>query len=201
MAGSRAGFPLFRKGGSIQEGHGRAEASPASATMELQNIDYDGESLRGRLLVGALDGTIRLDKRLIENISLSLKGISDCASGQELYFIKAGVIAPPLQEEEILALKPGYWYGKDIRVSLFDRHLLESQGRPECIDVELILRVLEGKSALLRVRAKLTSSSGEDAGVPAPDAGIPLLIPPRSYCGSAQLVDRGTLASAASPSV
>jgi hypothetical protein len=171
--GACADFPLFRKTNPVQDDHGQTAVNPASATMELQNIDYDGEALRGRLLIGAQDGTIRIDKRLIENISLSLKGVSNCASGQELYFIRAGVVAPPLREEEILALKPGYWYGKDVRVSLFDQHLLETQGRPECIDVDLMLHVLEGKSALLRVRAMLTPSSGEGSGAPAPDAGTP----------------------------
>jgi hypothetical protein len=141
--------------------------------MELQNIDYDGEVLRGRLLISAVQGIIRIDKRLIENISLSLKGVSDCASGQELYFIKAGVVAPPLREEEILALEPGYWYGKDVRIPLFDQHLVESQGRPGCIDVELMLHVLEGRGAHLRVRATRPPSSGVDSGASAPDAGTP----------------------------
>jgi hypothetical protein len=137
----------------------------------LQNVVYDGEALRGRLLIGAVEGTVRIDRRLIENISVSLKGVSDCASGQELYFIKSGVIAPPRREEDILALEPGYWYGKDVRIPLFDQHLQESQGHPECVDVDLVLHVLDGRSAHLRVRATRPSSSGIDGGVPAPDAG------------------------------
>jgi hypothetical protein len=150
---------------------GQAEAISSSATIELQNIDYDGEDLRGRLLISAVDGTIQIDKRLIENVSLSVRGVSDCASGQELSFIKAGVVAPPRQEEDILALQPGYWYGKDVRVSLFDQHLLESQGHPECIDVDLVFYALEGRSAPLRVRATRHPSARMDAGVPALDAG------------------------------
>lgn len=170
--GACASFPLFgtRSASSVETG--QAEAGSSSATIELQHIDYDGEDLRGRLLIGALDGPIRIDKRLIENISLSLKGISDCASGQELFFIKAGVVAPPRREEDTLILEPGYWYGKDVRVSLFDQHLLESQGQPECIDVDLILHVLKGRSAQLRVRATRPPSSRMDAGMPGPDAGV-----------------------------
>jgi hypothetical protein len=150
---------------------GQAGDVSSNAIIELQNIDFDGEALRGRLLISTAKGTVRIDKRLIESISLILKGVLDCASGQELSFIKAGTIVPPRQEEDILALEPGYWYGKDVRIPLFDQHLLASQGRPECVDVDLMLHMLEGGSTPLRVRATRLSSPSVDAGVPAPDAG------------------------------
>jgi len=169
--GACASFPLFGMRSANQVETGPAEATSSSATIELQDIDYTGEDLRGRLLISAVGGTIQIDKRLIENISLSLRGVSECASGQELFFIKAGVVAPPRREEDILALEPGYWYGKDVRIALFDQHLLEGQGQPECIDVDLIFYALEGRSAQLRVRATRPPLSAMDAGVPAPDAG------------------------------
>src|SRR5690349_6112533 len=110
--GACARFPLFWTGSAGPVDPGRADAGSAYATIELQDIEYDGEAIRGRLLISAVEGMIRVDKRLIESISLSLRSVSDCASGQALYFMRAGVVAPPLREEEILALEPGYWYGK-----------------------------------------------------------------------------------------
>lgn len=132
---------------------GAAKPDNSRAVVELQNIDYDGGSLRGRLLISAEGGALHLDKRLMENVALSVRGVADCVSGQELYFIKAGVIAAPLREEDLLVLKPGYWYGKQVYLPLFDQSLLKSQGRPQCVDVELVFNPLQGAGVHWRVRA------------------------------------------------
>jgi hypothetical protein len=125
-------------------------AERVSARMEMQDIRYDGKNLSGRLLISPLAGSLCLDKGFIEEFALVLDAVSECETGRHLGFFVADVLAPPLKEEDVLVLKPGYWYGKD--VSLF--HV-----------------------ARLRVRATRASQS-PDAGMPAepsptPDRGAP----------------------------
>jgi hypothetical protein len=122
--------------------------------MEVQNIRFDGRTLFGRLLVSPVEGALRLDRRLIESIALSLKDVSDCATGQPLDYMVVDVLAPRPRDEDILVLQPGHWYGKDIRVPLFDEALATRQPVPECVTVELAFHALGGRIvARTRVRA------------------------------------------------
>lgn len=51
-----ADFPLFWKGQEPLVAAGQSEQSPGRATLEFQDARYDGESLAGRLLLGAESG-------------------------------------------------------------------------------------------------------------------------------------------------
>lgn len=141
---------------------GGAEDPPRAEVM-LQDTRYDGWTLSGRLLISPVEGRLRLDKRLIESASLSTKAVKDCATGQPVEFLVVDVFARHPQEEDVLVLDPGYWYGKDIRIPLF----AETPSRrrsPECIEAELVFHALGGKAAThLHVRAEQLSV---DAGPP-----------------------------------
>jgi hypothetical protein len=133
--------------------------------VELQSIHYDGQTLSGRFLVSAQEHDLHLDKRLIESISLTTEAVSECATGRAIPFILLDVYAPRLREEDVLILKPGHWYGKDVRIPLFTESISE-QFKPTCIDVEFAFRAPGGKAAAsLRVRAVRPPEESPDAGV------------------------------------
>jgi hypothetical protein len=142
------GFPLFWSAGMPPL------EPPARAHVELQNVRYDGQTLSGRLLIAAEENRLRLDKRLIESVYLTTESISDCSTGQTLPFLVMDVLASRPREEDILVLKPGYWYGKDVSIPLFTESLSQ-QFHPACIDAEFSFHALGGETAArLRVRAE-----------------------------------------------
>jgi hypothetical protein len=146
--------------------------SPPKAQVEIQDVQYDGLRLTGRLLVGAVDQELSLDKRLIEESSLTTEAVSDCARDQPVKFVVMDVYARSPSREDTLVLKPGYWYGKDISVLLFAREHSQETG-PDCVEVEFAFHVLGGKTAAaLRVRAVRETPPAPDAGN-SPDAGLP----------------------------
>jgi hypothetical protein len=130
-----------------------SEPGSLRAKMEMLNVRYDGKSLFGRLLVSPEEKAVCLDKRLIESFALNLDAVAECETGRKLSFLVVDVLAKPLREEDVLAVSPGYWYGRDITLPLFPERGTE-QLEPECIEVEFSLHALiGGQVARLRVRA------------------------------------------------
>jgi hypothetical protein len=122
--------------------------------LKLQDATFDGQIFSGRLLISPIGGSLRVDKRMIESFTLSVKDVSACGTGQPLEYIITDVLAPPLREEDILILQPGYWYGKQIRLRLFDAQG-GSQTTPECFEADLIYHALDAKFAgHIHVRAE-----------------------------------------------
>jgi len=159
LAVACAGFPFFRRA----EEAGRPAAQ---AVLELQNGHYDGEYLSGRLLVGVAEGTLTLDKRLVENASVEVKSVWDCVTGQPVGFMEVDSFPEPASEDELLTLTPGYWYGAEVRFFLFDAKFT-GRRPPACIEVELLLRAEEGsESGRVRVRAEQDVQQPPDAGIP-----------------------------------
>ncbi|HYO57964.1 hypothetical protein [Archangium sp.] len=155
LLGGCAGFPFFRTPTPAAEAQGNVSnpEPPPQAVLELQNVRYDGQTLTARLLVGTAQGTLRLDKRLIENVSVGVDAVTQCATGQPVEFLIADRFPEPAREEDLLVLKPGYWYGADVRFPLFDANLNGQQG-PECIQVALSLQAYGGGTvASTNVRA------------------------------------------------
>ncbi|WP_225408802.1 hypothetical protein [Stigmatella hybrida] len=135
------------------KGAAASEPGAIRAEMELLNVRYDGKSLFGRLLVSPVEKAVCLDKRLIESLALNLESVSECGTGRKLGFMVVDVLAKPLSEENVLAVSPGYWYGKEIILPLFPERGTE-QLAPDCIDVEFSLHALiGGQVARLRVQA------------------------------------------------
>lgn len=147
--------------------------NPASKPMRhppaevlLQDIQCDGETLSGRLLLTASAQGLLLDKRLIETAYLTTESVSACETGQPLPFVVMDVYAKPPDQEDLLLLKSGYWYGKDVHIPLFTKGSM-GDSSPACINVELAFRDLDGAPlAPLHVRAQCTSGPGSS-----PDAG------------------------------
>jgi hypothetical protein len=143
----------------------------ARAQAELQSVQFDGRTLSGRLLVTAVEGSILLDTRLIESIVLTTESIAECDTGRKLSFLEMDVLSRLPRDENLWVLKPGYWFGKDVRIPLFT----EGLNGPDvaCIEADFTFHPREGGAARLRVRAM--RSAPDDAGaVPLPsmsDAG------------------------------
>jgi hypothetical protein len=137
--------------------------------MEVQDIQYDGQTLSGRVLFSPEAGQLRLDRRLIPNIHVEITRVSDCKYG-EVASIRLDVIAPRARPEDLLVLEPGYWYGRTVSFWLFDEHLAGIG--PECVEAELYL-VSGGKPvARQRIRAVRPPPQALDGGTQ-PDAGPP----------------------------
>ncbi|MCY1047460.1 hypothetical protein OV208_39545 [Corallococcus sp. bb12-1] len=111
-------------------------AAPARPLIEFQSPHYDGKALAGRLLVGSEEGTLTLDRRLIENSSVEVVAVLDCATAQPVEFLVADRFPPPAREEDLLRLEPGYWFGTQVDFPLFDEQLNGKPG-PDCIEITL----------------------------------------------------------------
>lgn len=99
--------------------------SPAG--VKLEDVRYDGETLFGRLTVGAVSGPVLLDKRLIENVSVNVRSAWECTTGLPSTIVHADHFPKPPRGEDLLLLKPGSWYGARVRLwATCPRHALPS---------------------------------------------------------------------------
>lgn len=167
-----ASFPLFSRQAAPASGsHDGPTAATrgdfTQATMELQNISFDGERLSGRLLISPTRASLRIDKRILETADLEVESVSDCSTGASLSYVIMDVLAPPLRESDVLMLTHGSWYGKEIHLSLFAEHATH-QPLPSCFEADLVYHALDIKDAArlhVRVERHLPASSW-DAGMP-----------------------------------
>jgi hypothetical protein len=167
------GVPFWRTERRLES----AETGEARAELELQNVQYDGETLSGRLLIGAVSGRLLLDKRLIVNTVVNLDIVRECETGLPPTFMRADAFPRPAREEDLLALEPGHWYGKQIHIPLFSAAL--GHPGPDCIEATLTFHTVGDKRAgHLTVRATRPPQASEDAGqppepLPSTDGGTP----------------------------
>lgn len=167
-------FPWFKtdpvNSRSVESSDGGIKELPR-VRLELQDLRYDGWSLSGRLLVSPDEGRLRLDKRLITSASLSTKSVTDCVTRHPVEFMVIDVRATGPQEEDVLLLESGYWYGKDVRIPLF-AETPDRQRGPNCIEVDMVFHALGGAPvARVHVRAESQPLPPVDLGMSA-DAGI-----------------------------
>jgi hypothetical protein len=130
--------------------------------MEIQDIQYDGWTLSGRLLVSPETGPLRLDRRLIQSIDVEVRRVSECEHGS-VASIHADVFTPLNRQENLLVLEPGYWYGRTVRFGLFDEHYTGLG--PECVEADILLLSFDGGPvARQRIRAVRPPSPATDGG-------------------------------------
>ncbi|HYO53681.1 hypothetical protein [Archangium sp.] len=180
------GFPFFGKQspgrGTIKDTGSTDVRVPPRTVMEIQDIQYDGWTLSGRVLVSPETGPLRLDRRLISWFDVEIKRVSDCRYGS-VKSIHADVFPPLARSENLLVLEPGYWYGHTVRFGLFDEHFTGLG--PECVEADIILLSFDGgRIARQRIRAVRPPQQDMDGGTPldggpqeepqpSPDAGSP----------------------------
>jgi hypothetical protein len=141
----------------------------------MQDIRYDGQTLSGRILVGAVKGDIRLDRRLISSASVNVDSVSDCMTGSPVTFLMVDGFPPAPRDEDLLILKPGYWYGTEVRFPIFSERFMGRAG-PDCIEADVSLLSYRGEPVgRVHIRAVRSLQSPSSAGAleSSTDAGTP----------------------------
>jgi hypothetical protein len=119
--------------------------------MEVQDIQYDGFTVSARVLVSPEGAPLRLDRRLIPSIDVSIGIVADCERGSVMS-IHADVFSALNRAENLMVLEPGYWYGRTVHFMLFDDHFTGLG--PECVEATLRLHAFDGRVvARERIRA------------------------------------------------
>ncbi|WP_434384874.1 hypothetical protein [Melittangium boletus] len=151
------GFPFFWRGEAKRPLESGATTTRqgdfTQATLEWKTLSFDGETLKGRLLIGSTKEALLVDTRIIEPISLALDDVVACDTGRALGYVVMDVMAPARQPEHVLKLVPGTWYGKDVSLFLF----MDSPGQvlPQCFRAELVYRSIDVVNAgRINIRAE-----------------------------------------------
>ena len=146
---------------------------------EFEVISYNGEKLRGRVLLGATIDPLVIDGRLIEPGDLELENFRACDSKERLKHIVDDVSAPPPREDQLVTIRPGYWYGGSLNSWPF--YEPDTGPGPDCFEAELVVRVVDGRVAarqmirVVRTDNAPTTKDGSAKGpkTPSSDAGTP----------------------------
>jgi hypothetical protein len=152
----------------------RGELSRGSANLELRDVHYNGDTLEGTLLIGAVGGSLCFDKRLMTGWDVTLDWVWDCTQeiSKPVAAMTVHTFPRPSSAGEVMILEPGYWYGGPIRMPLFMSEDATGKRNPDCVEVSLSLLPLEGgPSGRVRVRAQIESPTSADGGV-LPDGGV-----------------------------
>lgn len=105
---------------------------------EFQVASYDGVYLKGRVLIGATADTLVIDGRLHPSWDVRVTNMRACGKNERIRFwsIEPLFFAPP-RAEEIITLRPGYWYGGNVSFLLADDEA-RGVGLP-CFEAELLV--------------------------------------------------------------
>jgi hypothetical protein len=165
-------------------GDGRLRKAPKEplrgGVAEFQVISYDGDTVKGRVLLGATIDPLVIDRRIIPPINVEVKNLQLCDNKKDPFqYIEFDVSAPPRRPEDIITVRPGYWYGGKISYWLFAAK--QTGPGPDCFEAELVVRALDGRvAARLPIRVVRTDkppaapAGGTEAPKPrASDAGAP----------------------------
>lgn len=108
---------------------------PGRTAVEFQDPRFDGQYLRGRLLIGAVSGEIAVPEKVEAHTTVIVDDLVECGTNRRLGLIHLCPVAlkEPLPTR---ALHEGHWYGADIELEVRDRSQL-SEILPECVEVKL----------------------------------------------------------------
>lgn len=103
---------------------------PGTPVIVFEEPTYDGREIRGRVRIEANDGPVVFDGRLIENVTLYLRDVRACDTGEGIrgYLIVDYFPEPPVFDD-LVTVKPAYFYGTSVRYPVF------KEPGPDCIDV------------------------------------------------------------------
>lgn len=111
--------------------------------VEFTRISFDGEYLKGRVLVGATMDAFRVDGRLVEWIDIEVRNIRKCANGEALGHYLFDVLNQPPRPDEIVTVRPHFWYGADVDFRLFNQR--RAGQVPDCFEADLMVWAIDGR--------------------------------------------------------
>jgi len=141
-------------------------ASVGIAHVEVDRASITGIDLDFRLLIGATDGGVLLDRRLVPNYSVEIKDAHDCDGGQRGNYVVVDYFPKSPSTSSMVDLRPGEWFGKDVHFPLFlERE--DGGGVPDCVDATFTLHLANALNPHIpfQVRGYRFVSEG-DAGQP-----------------------------------
>jgi len=160
-----SGFPFFGKRAPSKPGHGAISdagvALPSRVMMEVQDIQYDGFTISARILVSPEGGSLRLDRRLIPSVDVSIGIFADCERGSVPSIHMDSFFPPSNRAENLMVLEPGYWYGTTVHFMPFDDHFTGLG--PECVEATLRLHAFDGR-VVARERIRALRPPSPDGG-------------------------------------
>ena len=137
--------------------------------IEFSIGSYNGETLKGRILVGATVDPLVIDGRLMSWVNVELKDIRACDKKDPLKYYLTDSHVLRATPDEIVTIQPGYWYGAKLHFFLFDKELLEVL--PDCFEANLRVRAMDRRiAAALPIRVNRTD---KPLAPPAPPPAIP----------------------------
>jgi hypothetical protein len=102
---------------------------------EFQLTSYDGEDIKGRVLIGATVDPLVMDSHPLESADLELVNLRACGEKREVPHIIFDLVGTyPMK---VITIRPGYWYGKNVVYGFFEKK--RGLG-PECLEAELVVR-------------------------------------------------------------
>jgi hypothetical protein len=149
---------------------------------EFHLISYNGTIIKGRVLLGATIDPLVIDGRLMVSgdVDLDMRTLRACGKKDEVGYIESDAFPLPPRPDQIVTIRPGYWYGRTINYWLFDQ---KTTGLgPDCLEADLFVRALDGREAArLPIRIVRTDKppAPPEGGAPAEpkpppsDAGAP----------------------------
>ncbi|KFA92899.1 hypothetical protein Q664_12280 [Archangium violaceum Cb vi76] len=129
--------------------------------MEVQDIQYDGFKISARILVSPEGGSLRLDRRLIPSVDVSIGLFADCERGTVPSIHTERFFPPQNRAENLMVLEPGYWYGTTVHFMPFDDHFTGIG--PECVEATLRLHAFDG-GVVVRERIRAVRPPSPDGG-------------------------------------
>lgn len=109
--------------------------APRGGQTEFTLTSFDGERLRGRLLIGATIDSFQLDGRLIEWVDVELRDIRVCNTKDLIEHYLPDFNVAPIQADDVITLRPNAWYGKKVSFLLFSRRVQKTL--PSCFEADL----------------------------------------------------------------
>lgn len=113
--------------------------------LEFALASFDGKIMKGRVLLGASIETFSLDSRLVEDVGIEVRDIRACDKPDRLEYKAFDWVMDAPSPDQIVVLRPGYWYGRDVKFPLFDEQT--KPGLPDCFEGKMMAWTLDGRLA------------------------------------------------------
>jgi len=104
--------------------------------LEFRLDSYDGDTVEGRLLVGATIDPLTIDSRRGVGQGLDYSKLHACGKTEPLNYVHFACIVFPARPDEIITLQPGMWYGGPMRFPI-SLHWKDGVIGPDCLEATL----------------------------------------------------------------